>query len=319
MPNGIGYNDCKTCKKRVEFEYWEGGNDHAFYRTNYEEKWLKTFICESCHKGLKEWLNKEGREICSQCWRKVNYHNFDHILFTKDVGKECKACEIERKTDENKEQTRQSEVNQENQEQEADIKTEKIHGADYKSEAKTINSTTQNNKQQKAPITNYSSISTNCFECQKTLSAGETIYAWPHLPNKTFCLTCGQQQEICFNYLQQIMQGIDCFSQIEHDNRLSYENKVNLTAAIAIKHGEEVDIDKLKISEEDKQGLKEFQKQCSSSLPISKNLQESKEPKNTWILILGIVALIIISNLFMWKLVIPRLKIWWNKKKIKQH
>jgi hypothetical protein len=82
------------------------------------------------------------------------------------------------------------------------------------------------------------------------------------------------------------MQGIDCFPQIEQDNRLSYENKVNLTAAIGIKRGERINIDNLSLSEEDKQGLRDFQKQCSSPLSFDYTIKCKdcgKEEKSAFI------------------------------------
>lgn len=70
---------------------------------------------------------------------------------------------------------------------------------------------------------------------------------------------------MCTAYLEGIEGGIDLTSRIENSDKLTPNNRTNLLAAQKIKKGEKVDINNLNISEEDKQGLREFQQEVNKN------------------------------------------------------
>ncbi|CAG8779406.1 17669_t:CDS:1, partial [Cetraspora pellucida] len=79
--------------------------------------------------------------------------------------------------------------------------------------------------------------------------------------------------EICFQATQQIFQN----QEVNIDNlNISTENKEQLKALVKIKKGEPIDVDKLNIDEESKKELKEIQKQIPSSPSINKSQQRSQ-------------------------------------------
>lgn len=313
MPNGIGYNECKVChKKNVRFGYWEGGGgDHGPYMDNYSEKWLQAFICQGCRRDFEEALKKEGQEICDKCWWRVDYHNFETTAWSKTIGEECSTCQQRAEQEQQAEEERQEwqakqdrrnkarqEIQDEINKKKAQIKKneERVNNIPDNSSSNSSRSESTSSSYSPPPITNSTSTSVNCSECQKIISIGEKVYTWPHEPNEKYCESCGIQKTLVYETLKKMLEGYDCTVTIETNNFLSSRYKTFLRLAQRIAKGEKINIDNSPVSEEDKQGLRLFAQEKNQI-----NQEERDKLNQTlfwaslfWIAVIGLVIYLVV-------------------------
>jgi len=123
------------------------------------------------------------------------------------------------------------------------------------------------------PLSNPSSQNQNnqsnikCYNCKKNFNYGDNTHYFPQNPDKKWCDACDPEIKICLDATQKIFQN----QEVNINNlNISTENKEQLKALNKIKKGEQVNIDNLNIDQEAKEELKEIQKQISTNLPTNK-------------------------------------------------
>ncbi|CAG8702802.1 43644_t:CDS:2 [Gigaspora margarita] len=139
-----------------------------------------------------------------------------------------------------------------------------------------VSSPLDNNSPLQPTSNNQSNL--ECYNCKKNFNYGDNTHYFPQKPNKKWCDKCDPEIKICLQATQQIFQN----QEVNVDNlNISTENKEQLKILVKIKKGEQVDIDKLDTDEENKRELKELQKQITQgqtpgSPPINKSQQRSQ-------------------------------------------